>query len=175
MTEREEIEVLKRTALSEDWEAAIKAGERLGEIRGENVFQFLISLLASKRSEIRNLAALRLRDLKDSRAVEPLLMAINKKENFNYNGTMAYALETLDCSQKLKELFELLFYQDYEVKVSAMNVLNRQIFEFDKDDLVEIKTMWEDCKVNHEKCPEFEGCKDDIQDFVDYFMTYLEE
>lgn len=172
-----EIANLKQVVFSEDWSKALKAFDRLEEIGGEEVFQFFLSLLELSVSGMRNSAALKLRAIADSRAVEPLLLAITKKENLNYNGTLVYALQTLDCSRKLKELFEILFYQGYEAKMGAMGVLNEQIFEFDSEELLEIKAMWEDCKLHPEKCPSFhfEDTEEIIEDYVEGFMAYLNE
>ncbi len=39
---------------------------------------------------------------------------------------MVFALESLDCSQKLKEIFRILFYESYESKLSADAILNDQ-------------------------------------------------
>jgi len=170
-----EFEKLKQDVFSDDWELVKSSADRLGQIGGDEVVDFLISLIALDNSGIRNRAALALEDIKDNRALEPLLTAIFKKENHNYNGTMVFALESLDCSKKLKEIFRILFYETYESKISAYAILTDQIFDFTKDDLLEIKNMWEDCKQNPDKCP----CYDDIetremmQDAVNGFMSYL--
>jgi len=82
------------------------------------VVDFLISILSSDNSDIRNRAALALENIKDNRALEPLLAAIFIKENHNYNGTMVFALEPLDCSKKLKEIFKILFFETYESNIS---------------------------------------------------------
>ena len=172
---KQEIEELKKNVFSDDWELVKSSGDRLGKIGGDEVVEFLISLIALDNSGIRNRAALALEDIKDNRALEPLLTAIFKKENFNYNGTMVFALESLDCSQKLKEIFKILFYETYEAKMSAFAILADQIFNFTKDDLLEIQEMWNDCKLHPDKCPDFDDLetREMIQDAVDGFITYL--
>ncbi len=170
-----EFEQLKMDVFSEDWEVLKSSTDRLGKIGGDEVVEFLISLIALDNSSIRNRAALALEDIKDNRALEPLLTAIFKKENHNYNGTMVFALESLDCSQKLKEIFKILFFETFESKISAYAILSDQIFDFTKEDLIEVQQMWDDCKQHKVKCP----CYDDIetremmQDAVDGFMSYL--
>ena len=170
-----EIEQLKKDIFSDDWELVKSSADRLGQIGGDEVVDFLISLIALDNSGIRNQAALALEDIKDNRALEPLLKAILKKENHNYNGTMVFALESLDCSQKLKEIFRILFYETFESKINANAILSNQMFDFTKEDLLEIQNMWDDCKQHPDKCP----CYDDIeiremmQDAVDGFMIYL--
>lgn len=170
-----EFEQLKKDVFSDDWQLVKSSADRLGQIGGDEVVDFLISLIAVDNSGIRNRAALALEEIKDNRALEPLLTAIFKKENHNYNGTMVFALESLDCSQKLKEIFRILFYETYESKISAYAILSDQIFDFAKEDLLEIQNMWDDCKQHPDKCP----CYDDLetremmQDAVDGFMSYL--
>ena len=170
-----EVDKLKQEVFSDDWEQVKYACNRLGEIGGEEVFWFLLTLLEFDNSGIRSRAALALRDMADSRAVKPLIAAIRKPANHNYTGTMVYALETLECGNYLKEIFEILFYESYESKVSAFNILDEQEFEFTRGDLYAIKSMWEGCKKAPETCPAYEDAKDEIQRDVDWFMHFLEE
>ena len=172
-----EIENLKKDVFSDDWELVKSSVNRLGQIGGNYVVDFLISLISLENSSIRNRAALALYEIKDQRALEPLLNAIFKKENHNYNGTMVFALESLDCSKKLKEIFKILFYQTYESKISAYSIISDQIFEFTREDLIEIKQMWDDCKLHPEKCPYFEDkeTREMMQDAVDGYMGYFNQ
>ena len=172
-----EIEKLKKDIFSDDWELVKSSANRLGEIGGDDVVDFLISLISLDDSSIRNRAALALEQIKDNRALEPLLIAILKKENHNYNGTMVFALESLDCSRKLKEIFRILFYETYEAKLSANAILSEQIFEFTEQDLLDIQKMWEDCKLHPDKCPDIDDdeTRKMMQDAVDGFLSYLNE
>src|SRR3982074_320396 len=115
--------------------------DKLGKIGGKEVTDFLISLLVSVVGLGCNRAALALEDIKDNMALEPLLTAIFKKQNHNYNGTMVFALQALDCSKKLKEIFRILFFETYEAKISAYAILCDQTFDFTKQDLIEIQKM----------------------------------
>ena len=169
-----EIEQLKKNIFSDDWELVKSSADKLGKIGGNEVVDFLISLLLLDDSGIRNRAALALENLKDNKSLEPLLAAIFKKENHNYNGTLVFALESLDCSEKLKEIFRILFYESYEAKMGADTILSEQEFNFNQEDLIEIQSMWNDCLLNPEKCPEFEESREMIQENVDGFMIYLE-
>ena len=148
-----EVENLKKEVFSDDWETVKAAAKRLGEIGGVDVVDFLISLLELDDSSIRNRAALALEQIEDSRAVEPLLKSIFKPENHNYNGTMVFALESLNCKTKLVEIFKILFYETYEAKISAYSILDDQIFEFNRDDLLQVQKMWEECNAEPEKYP----------------------
>jgi len=169
----DEIEQLKKNIFSNDWELVKFSADKLGEIGGDDITDFLISLLDLDDSGIRNRAALALEQIGDNKAVEPLFKSIFK--NQNYNGTMVFALESLDCSKHLKDIFKILFSEAYEAKMSAMAILDTQIFEFTSQDLININDMWEDCKLNPEKCPEIENVdvRKEMQDSVDGFMEYL--
>ncbi len=154
MDERQEIRQLKECLVSSapEWEKMKKAAQRLYEIDGEAAFDYFIGLLDldNEQNWSRNIAALMLRDIGDNRAVNPLFAAILKKENVNYNGTLVYALERLDCSGKFKELFEVLFYHGEAAQMSAYSILSEQDFLFDNNDLRWIKAEWESKKVNPE-------------------------
>jgi len=169
----EEIEQLKKNIFSDDWELVKSSADKLGEIGGNEITDFLISLLDLDDSGIRDRVALALEQIGDNKAVEPLFKSIFK--NHNYNGTMVFALESLDCSKHLKDIFKILFYEAYEAKMSAMAILDTQIFEFTSQELMEINDMWEDCKLHPEKCPEIENdeVKKEMQDSVDGFLEYL--
>lgn len=156
MNTNNEIENWKKELFSEDSEIALNAAEQLAKIGGEDIVQFLIALLNLENAEIRNLAALSLREIKDNRAIEPLLKAIFKPESRDYNGTMVYALQPLDCKHKLVALFKILFYESYESKMAAYTILNEQNFEFRREDLLEIQSMWKACNDQAEKVNGFE-------------------
>ncbi len=169
----EDIEQLKKNIFSDDWELVKKSADKLGDLGGDDITDFLISLLDLDDSGIRNRAALALEQIKDNKAIEPLFKSIFK--NHNYNGTMVFALESLDCSKHLKDIFKILFFESYEAKMSAMAILDTQIFEFTSQDLMDIKEMWENCKLHPEKCPEIgnEEVRKEMQDSLDGFMEYL--
>jgi HEAT repeat protein len=169
----EEIEQLKKNMFSSDWELVKSSADKLGEIGGDEITDFLISLLDLDDSGIRDRAALAIEQIGDNKAVEPLFKSIFK--NHNYNGTMVFALESLDCSKHLKDIFRILFSEAYESKMSAIAILDTQTFDFTSQDLLEINRMWADCKLHPEKCPEIEDdeVKKEMQDCVDGFMEYL--
>ena len=170
------IEHLKASIHSVDWETAKNASDELATIGGKEVVDFLISLLNQSNAKLRNVAALGLREMRDNCAIEPLLNAINKKGNENNRGTMVYALQTSDCSQKLPEIFDLLFYGNFEVRMMASTILEEQIFEFTRQDLHNIQCKWEDLQEHPEKCPGFNAeVKDLIQDFVADYLAYLNQ
>lgn len=173
--EQDQLERLKNKFLSEDLRTRFDAVHELLEVANDNILEFFITMLDKDDPRLRNAAAYGLRELADNRALKSLLNAINKSQNLNRNGTMVYALEKLDCSKKLSEIFDILFYQGYEAKMGAAAVLNEQIFEFSTQDLELIQAKWEDILLHPEKCPAFINTKDDIQNLVNGFLSYLNE
>jgi hypothetical protein len=174
---QEEIEVLKSNMFSNDWELVCDSANKLGKFGGREITDFLISLLENENSGIRDRASLALEEIGDNKALKPLLRAIFNKQNKIHSGTMVFALESLDCSKHLKDIYKILFYFAYECKMGAMSILETQIFDFTKQDLIEIKEMWENCLLNPETCPEIENekVKIEMQESVDAFISYLKD
>ncbi|ANQ52771.2 HEAT repeat domain-containing protein [Flammeovirga sp. MY04] len=166
---------MKSNLLTNDLNLKQESIEQLCELGGEEIIDFLITLLDQSDSSIRDMSALALGKIMDIKAVEPLLEAIFKKENEGYTGTMVFALETLDCSKYLKEIFKIMFYHAYESKMSAIAILDTQVFEFTKEDLIEIKNMWQNCLQNPESCPEImnEEVKSEMEKSVNSYLEYL--
>ena len=88
-----DIEQLKKYIFSDDQRLVKAARDRLGEIGGDEVVEFLIPLLESDDPGIRDTAAQALSDIKDSRAVDPLIAAILKDVSSEDNDTLVFALE----------------------------------------------------------------------------------
>jgi hypothetical protein len=181
----QEINILKSNLLSADnWDERKSSSDRLFDIGGQENIDYLIGLLEHENSLVRNAVSITFMDNKFNQALEPLLASINKPEHKNARGTMVYALQALDCSQKLKELFDILFNSgdNWEVQSGILTVLDEQEFEFYKSDLLDIKEKWEEIKdkwneVNKINLDKFEGYEIDknlIQNFVDGYVSYLD-
>ena len=166
------IENWKKGFLSEDLKTVQRSADNLVEIGGDSVVKYLIGLLEIEHVKKRNIVALALRDLKENKAIEPLLKSIFKPENKNNNGTMVYALQELNCKDKLVDIFKILFFQGYESKLLAYNILDEQTFEFSKDDLNEIQRMWKEYNRNTDKDEETIKI---VKDAYDGYIEYLNE
>ena len=172
----EEVEFLKNVVITEN-ENVGDAVERLAWIGDDVALEFFLYLITldNTRSDKRHLGTIGLRCLRDNRAVDPLFAAALKKENINYNGSLVYALTELDCSHKLRELFEILFYHGYEAQVHAYNILCDQTFEFSRQDIIDVKKEWQDLPLHPEKYPRYNDSKNMIDDAVSWYLTDLEE
>jgi|JI7StandDraft_1071085.scaffolds.fasta_scaffold58171_2 hypothetical protein len=180
----EEIKRLKVEIFSDDWEKMKASADQLFEIGGQNNIDYLLGLLDHRNSQVRNVVALTFRKNKFNESVETLLSAIRKEENRGNNGTLVYALEELDCSHKLCELFDILFFESsWEVKHHILTILDKQIFEFTEGDLMKIKSKWEKIKdswndlnkIDKDNLQKHDLDKDLIQSFVDGYVSYLKK
>ncbi len=100
----------------------------------------LLPLLASPEPAIRHEAALKLRDLGNNAAVEPLFAAIINPANVNHRGTLVYALQTLDCSNYFSQLFDLALFGGYEVQCGALTILEEQTMRTSLTELKDAET-----------------------------------
>jgi HEAT repeat protein len=186
MTIEQEIKQLKSDLFTADnWDKRKTSSSRLFEIGGQENIDYLIGLLDQENSLVRNAVAMTFMDNKFNEALEPLLISINKAEHIKSRGTLVYALNALDCSQKLRELFDILFSatRNWEVQSGILTVLEEQEFEFSVDDLQHIKQKWDGLKsnwnqlngVDKDNLRKYEIDEDLVQDFVDGYMAYLEK
>ncbi|WP_345955028.1 HEAT repeat domain-containing protein [Mucilaginibacter sp. PAMB04168] len=175
MLQNDPIDLLKAKILSDDIEQGSNAIDSFIRLDKKTALDYLITLLDHPNPLIFNRAAIGLHDIGDNRALEPLLTTIKKQENINRNGTLVFALLALDCSTRLLDIFDLLFYGDYEVKVSVAIILDEQAFEFSKADLLNIQDKWSYIQSHPELCPNFERSKEDIEDFVNSYMLHLQK
>jgi HEAT repeat protein len=184
MRVNEEIEKLKTDIFSDNWDKMKKSTSRLFEIGGQKNIDYLLGLLDQPNPMVRNAVALTFMDNKFNDALEPLLKSITKDKNKSSRGTMVYALQALDCSNKLKELFDILFTatKNAEVQSGILTVLVEQEFEFSKDDLIQIQEKWERLKddwdelngIKDGEVKDYEIDKGIIQNFVNGYLCYLE-
>lgn len=173
MNEPLDIAHLKSDFLSGDDQLARRASDQLATKVGDDGRDFLISSLGASNSRIRDLAALGIHESKDQRALKPLLRAIFDPQNKNYTGTLVFALEALDCTAHLQEVFDILFYQSYEAKMGAADILSEQSFIVDSGAIQSIMKKWEAILLDPTQCPAFEDSRDDIQDLVDRYVQMV--
>ena len=118
-----------------EWSEKVDAADELARIASSEVVDVLSCLLTNSDGEIRNAAALALREIGDSAAVRPLLDAIQRPENHRNRSTLVYALETLDCSRHFIDIFRLALSSKYDVQMSALSILDEQGFWVSADDI----------------------------------------
>jgi hypothetical protein len=91
--------------------------QRLGEA---------VARLASTDAAERNDAAIKLMDLGDAAAVEPLVAAIELPSNRSARGTLVYALSAFRCDGRFLQLLSWACEGAYEVAVASMSIVEDQ-------------------------------------------------
>jgi len=89
-------------------------------------FTEIVDALSSKSPNERNRAAIALMDIADSRAIEPLVQAIEKKSNRNCRGSLIYALSAFDCEGRFFQLFTWVLEGGYEASIEALSIIRDQ-------------------------------------------------
>ena len=153
MTKKQRIEKLKARVLSENFQTQKWAchdlfyfGGRFNKTARRKLRQYLVNLFDQDNSGARSAVALVVRENRYQPALRPLLRAMLKPENSRNRGALAYALETLDCSKHLCELFEIVFSapSNYVTLVHTLTVLEEQPFRMNNDKLHQIARRWEE-------------------------------
>ena len=123
------IKLLIQQIVTGSWEQKLQASDELIQKNNDFVLTKLIGLLDANDPNIRNAAALALREIASPKAMIPLLDAIFNKDNLNNRSTLVYALENLDCSKHFIEIWKLACADKADVVVSALSILETQEFE----------------------------------------------
>ena len=138
-----EITTLKEKIKSEDWDTRRSAVDRLAEINSEESTSILLDMLKSDDAQIRNLAAVAIRESKDQKYFDPLIKRISELGTKGQIGTLVYALENLDCSRNLHAIANLNLNREknMEVKHSTTVILNEQSFKLTKKEFEEVTSL----------------------------------
>ena len=116
------------TLQSEVWERAEWAMEELTASTDPAIIPALVSLLNDPKRVVRIRAAGVLRMIGDNRAIPGLVAAITNPVNADTRGSFVYALQTLDCSDLFRFLFQVALDPIYEVRAHALRILQQQRF-----------------------------------------------
>ena len=154
-----------------DWVNDLVEASQLNSADKNRSIDLIISKLDSNDTSIRYIASHLILTFKIEKAKNKLIERILAKETFNSNGTMTYALYHLNCKSNLADVFRILATQSYESKMHAYAILSEQEFEFSKDDLSEIKSIWNKTKSQELEKETFEM----IADAYNGFMAYINE
>ncbi len=161
---------------SSEWENDLIESKTLEAISRQKSIQLIINKLDSKDAAIRYIASHMIIEFKIEEAKQKLIERIKDSETLNYNGTMTYALEHLNCQHNLKDIFEILATQSYESKIHAYNILIEQQFEFTKEDIFEMEALLKKVEQNKIKNQIFDQeTFEMVQDGYEGFREYLNE
>ncbi len=90
---------------------------------GDNPVEQLIDLLERTDTKVQSKIALALMELKDDRAIVPLLEKAQLKSN--YTGSIVYALSHFNCQGHEKTLFDIGLKGGFEVRQMALMALEK--------------------------------------------------
>ncbi len=114
------IKKLRKAIELKSEEAIEELVQKIGLTKVVEAVPYLITLLnETDNCCLRNLVALALADIKDQRALEPLLSLIKSKRTERCRGTLVYALQSLDCASILIDLVDLVINGGFEVSCEA--------------------------------------------------------
>lgn len=146
---------LRKDLLSKNWAISLAASDRFGQIGGQETLKVLLSLLKSKRPDVRNSVALALKEIGHDKAVGPLMDAILNPANRRHTGTLVSALETHNCSELFLPMVKLALYGSYEVQCHALIILGEQKFDASQIEIRKARQLIENYKKRKRKCQDF--------------------
>lgn len=122
------------THFSNDTAEVIKAIFTIGNRGYLLALPILLELLQTTNNHaIRDAIAVTLRELKDERAVEPLVSLIKDPKTAGHRGTLLYALEVFDCAPILPLLVDLVITGKFEVSHQAFLLIESIESEIDDE------------------------------------------
>ena len=151
-----------------EWNNDLVEGRNLSLADKTKSSDYIISKLDSNETAVRYIASHMIITFKIEKAKQKLIERILNKDTINSNGTMTYALYHLNCKSNLVDVFKILATQSYESKMHAYAILSEQEFEFSKDDLSEINTIWNTTKSQELEKETYEIIEDAYSGFIAY-------
>ncbi len=169
-----DIEPLIRQLSEELTEKAYKASDTLGHIGSEEVVEAMIALLQHTNSDSRFMAArtLELIEINED-ALEPLLQAVQNKDNKEQAGDLLAALEGFDVSAKYVEIFKLYLFGSFKVSLVAQNLLDYKEFDITARVLKKAQKHWNHYANNVKHDDAFDLRKDEVEDILDELAVYI--
>lgn len=157
-----------------DWNIESIEGLEISKIDRKKATELIIHKLDSKETSIRFIASHMIKQFGIQEAKDKLIQRILNEDTLNNNGTMAYALEHLNCKDSLVEVFNILATQSYESKCHAYNILSEQDFEFSPADLDNMTQMMKNISLNKTENQIFDKeTFEMIKDGYEGFKVYL--
>lgn len=160
------LEQLYEQLLSDDGSLALDAAQAIAAADPAAARDRLVPFLTSSKRLARNAAALALRDLADDTTVEPLIAAIQQLHPYEDRETLAYALQTVDCSAHLRFLFTLVLNGTYVEQNHALDILFDQEFWYTQEDLTEMHTELDAYAARTDRPPDTQLLIDDLANLL---------
>lgn len=155
---------------------AYEASDALGRIGSDAVVEAMIHLLNHPNSESRFMAARTLGLVENNvKALDPLLEAIQNKENNQQAGDLMMALDEFDVSDKYVEIFKLYLFGSFKVSLLAKDLLDYKEFEITPRVLKKATKHWNHFVNNVKHDEAFILKKIEVEEILDDLKAYVEE
>ena len=100
------------------------AVHKIVALRATRAVPHLMALLKTTENHLlRNTIAIALRDLKVQEAVPIILYLVRNLKIKNYQGTLVYSLQTLDCKEYVVEISRIICEENFECREMALSIL----------------------------------------------------
>ncbi len=155
---------------------AFNASDSLGRIGSSNVVSAMIDLLTHSNGESRYLAARTLGLVSNNQlALEPLLTAINAKENESQKGDLLSVLEGFDISTHYVDIFKLYLFGSFKTSLVAKELLDFKEFDITPRVLKKAKKHWAHYTNNVNQDDAFALKKSEVEEMLLELSEYLED
>ncbi len=154
---------------------AFNASDSLGRIGSSDVVSAMIDLLTHSNSESRYLAARTLGLVTNNQlALEPLLIAIDAKENEDQKGDLLSVLEGFDISNHYVEVFKLYLFGSFKTSLVAKELLDFKEFDITARILKKANKHWNHYKNNVKQDDAFSLKKDEVEEMLAELTEYID-
>lgn len=145
---------------------AYKYSDELANI-GEEVIPVLLPYLEHEDQDIKYLAARTLGQIENNQtALEPLLDAIENKNNLDPNAGMAEALLEFDCSQYFVRILKLYLYGGFKSSAMAKLILDYTEFDITPRVIKKAEKNWHHYLHNVKHDLNFDAKKEEVEDIL---------
>jgi HEAT repeat protein len=153
---------------------AYEASDSLGHVGTEEVVTAMINLLEAPFQESRIMAARTLGMVKNnSLALDPMLQAIQSKENSGVAGDLLVALEGFDISDIYVEIFKMYLFGSFKVSNIAKDLLDHKEFNISPRVIKKATKHWSHYSNNVKQDDAYELQKMEVEERLAELTDYL--
>lgn len=99
----------------------------IDNLNNDDKFELLTIFRNTKSPLIRNQLAFMFSDMHFNEAIPYILKKINQKNLYNQNGSLVYALTTLDTRKYFKTFIKIICEQGYEARLHAFEIVEKDV------------------------------------------------
>ena len=154
---------------------AFEASDALGRIGSPEVVTAMIELLSNANPESRYMAARTLGLVKNNeQALDPMLKAIEAKENTIQKGDLLAVLEEFDISLHFVDIFKLYLFGTFKTSLVAKELLDFKEFDITPRVLKKANKHWNHYMNNVKHDDAFSLKKDEVEEMLSELTEYID-